>query len=294
MTTLQDMLARRRRKGSAPVGKPSPSATPHFGTAPISEDPASSRSVHVLVTTYNRPVALQRLIEDVRRSKGSHDVSMAVYDDASVADYGGARELVEAEAGWTWVRAAQNHGKRRFWAWINHLLADARQRPEDVFVMLQDDVRLCDRFFDRALNVWDRVEDRKRATLTLMRDARTSRGSWSGHPAVDCGPVFLTGWVDGIYLAHRRSFDALGWRLRKIQPSRWQNDPRRSSGVGEQASARLSAAGLRMYGVKHSLLVHAVGESKLNAVERRHNPLISTHFVDGPTVGQDLAMGRSK
>jgi hypothetical protein len=249
--------------------------------------------VRVLVTTYERPGALQRLLEDLVETRAAHDVSVVVYDDASKADYARCHALVERE-GWSWVRASQNHGKRRFWAWINRIFADQRDRTESVFLMLQDDVRLCDRFFDRALNLWNTVTDKSGATLNLMRDARTQTGIWTGHPGLDCGPVFLSGWVDGIYLAHRRCLSTLDYRVDAVAPVRWQKDPRKSSGVGQQLSGRLSKAGMRMYAVKHSLLVHASGDSKLNPVERRENPLTTTHFIDGDAAARELASGKAR
>lgn len=291
MTTLQEMLARRRR------ASPSPSASApkgprrrrrHFGNEPVSEDPAVPRRVRVVVVSYERPAVLDALLHDLERCRGGHEVSVVVYDDASGSDYSAPRATLDRLGG-EYVRASENHGKRRFWSWMNRVYADQRGRPEDVFVMLQDDVRLCDRFLDRVLNLWDRVSDPRRVTLTLMRDSRTATGAWTGALPLDAGPVFEVGWVDGIFLCDPRYFEALEWSLRRVDPGRWRRDHRRSSGVGEQVSRRLFAAAMGMYAVKRSLLVHVSGSSKLNPDERRHNPLLSTHFVDGDAAAKRLA-----
>lgn len=287
MTTLQDMLDRRRRASSK--GPSQAGSQLHFGSDPISEDPASPISLRVIVFTYERPDSLDALLRDIEACREHHEISVVVYDDASRANYAVPRATLERLGG-AYIRSPRNHGKRQFWRWVSHAYSDQRARTERLYVTLPDDMRLCDRFFDRVLNTWRRIIDPHKVALNLCRDdSRDGKTCWTDQVPIDCGPVFDVGWVDGAVLCNRRYFSALGWKLRPVRLTRWSENPLASSGVGQQISLRLSGKGLHMYGVKRSLVAHVGGPSKMNPIERRQNPLRALHFIDGEDAHQRLA-----
>lgn len=286
MTTLQDMLARQR--GGKKVNQ-APRKRHHFGFAAVSEEPPVPRKIRVVVLSYERPDALELLLQDLHGQRGEHEISVVVYDDASRLDYSSPRRLLD-EFGWDYIRSGKNHGKRGFWRWVHRIYAEQQRRPERLFVTLPDDMRLCSRFFDRALNVWTRITDPDKVALNLMRDnSRDGRPCWTDQRPQNCGPVLDIGWVDGAILCNRRYFKELAWKINAVDPARWRLNPRSSSGVGEQISWRLHGKGLGMYGVKHSLIAHVAGPSKMNAAERQRNPLLALHFVDGEAAHRQLA-----
>lgn len=283
MTTLQDMLGKRK-------GKPEPRRPfLHFGPDAVSETAPAPRAIRVVVLTYERPQLLVDLLNDIDAHRGGHSISVVVYDDASKADYSAVRGLLN-DRGWQYVRARQNHGKRGFWRWVNQIYADQQKRRDRTFVMLPDDMRLCDRFFDRALNIWERIEDPQKVSLNLLRDnSREGKACWTEQLPIDCGPVFDIGWVDGAIVCNRRYFRTLDWRVDPIDPNRWAYNSQASSGVGHQLSVRLYGAHMGMYGVKRSLVAHVAGPSTMNALERRKNPLIAIGFIDGEKAHRQLA-----
>lgn len=291
MTTLQDMLRRRKR---AAMRARAMSKTPSSSRLPRHR-PRSAKAtrIRVVILSYERPAHLCRLLRDVAAQRGVHDISIAVYDDASTADYAEPKAILD-HLGGEYVRVDQNHGKRGFWRWVDRIYADQRTRDEAIFVFLPDDVRLCRGFFDRALRIWTGIADPKKAALTLFRDTgRDGKPCWTDQHPQDAGSVLLTGWVDGAILCGRRYLEILDFSVRRVDPSRWRKDRTVSSGVGQQISLRLCAKGATMYGVKRSLLCHVEGPSTMNPEARRQNPLRAIGYIDGEDAHAALAKGES-
>lgn len=251
---------------------------------------------HVVVTAYDRPDGLARVIDDLER-EGLTGPRVHVYDDASPhIDQALDRRI--RGLGCELHRAERNHGKRLWWQWWNTILADLKPTlPEDgLLLALQDDVRLCRNFTAQALDLFAGIDDPKRATLHLQVTAeRAGIGTrcWTPVRATAHGDVLRTGWVDmGAFLAHRRLFDALQWRLDPIPGSRWLRDDVLGSGVGEQISRRTYAAGLGMYQVRRSLVVHDHTTSQMNPSARFRWPMRTVDFVDGDDEAARLAAAR--
>jgi hypothetical protein len=239
---------------------------------------APSRSIRVVIFTYERPQALLRLLRDLYASQGNHTLSVAVYDDGSKADYSAPLAMLEG-LGWEYVQAPKHHGKRGFWRWVSRAYAEQRKRSEPFFVFLPDDVRLCRDFLTRTLTAWDAVDDPDKVALTLLRD--TGRRNWTGvRPQPQRGAIHV-GWVDGAFACTKRYLQALDFSCPSVRASRWKADPTLGSGVGAVVSPALKAQGLRMYGVRQSLLVHCPLPSRMNPEARARNPLRTIEFIDG-------------
>ncbi|MFB4317353.1 FkbM family methyltransferase [Actinomadura sp. 21ATH] len=225
---------------------------------------------------------------------------MHIYDDASPRpDPALARRL--AALGCRLRRAPANHGKRRWWQWWNTILADLRSdletaRDDGPILVLQDDVRLCHGFAERALRLFAGIDDPAKATLHLHLTAERSAlgaSGWTAVRAVEFGDVVRSGWVDmSAFLAHPRLFAALGWRLDPVPAARWDRDDLLSSGVGEQISRRAHAVGLGMYQVRRSLAVHDESRSRMNPSARVRQPMRTTAFVEGDAAAARLAASR--
>ncbi len=238
----------------------------------------------VVITTYARPDGLGRLLDDLEREAPAGGLDVRVYDDAT-PNPGPRLEQRLAARGWSYRRAAANHGKRGWWRWWNTILEDLRTDPAQLFYVLQDDARLCDRFFERSLTLWDAIADPAKASLYLHLSAgRAELGSqcWTPVLAQPAGDVVQCGWVDmHALLCGRRLFDAVDWRLRPIAGRRWEREPHLSSGVGQQLSVRAHRHGLRMYRVDRSLTVHDGSPSLMNAAARERWSMETVGFVDG-------------
>ena len=238
--------------------------------------------VRVVVVPHERPDDLRRLLGDLHAQAKDHSFSVAVYDDCSThAGYGEIRALLKRR-GWEYHRNSRRVGKRGFAEWMAQICRSQLRGGHDHVFFLQDDVRLASRFFERALAVWGRIPSGQRATLQLMRDAgRDGQPCWTGVSPRRLRGVSHTGWVDGLFLAHRSALEVLSAAPPEIDPARWADDPTRSSGFGEHFSKLLHARGRTMFCVSESLLAHVGQASKMNPEARVENPAIALGFVDG-------------
>lgn len=251
----------------------------------------------VVVTTYARPDGLARLLDDLEREQPPGGLDVRVYDDAT-PNPDGATERRLLARGWSYRRAGANHGKRGWWRWWNAILEDLRRGAATLFYVLQDDMRLCERFFERSGTLWSAIEDRDRGSLYLHLSAeRAELGSrcWTPVRAEPAGAVVRCGWVDcAAFMCDRALFAALGWRLEPIGERRWQRREHLSSGVGQQLSVRAHALGLGLYRVERSLTVHDGSPSLMNAAARGRWSMETVGFVDGDEAARRHAVRRPR
>lgn len=243
---------------------------------------ASSRPYDacVVVTTYNRPGNLQRLLEDVQATRSRWDLRVRVYDDCSSTSYADARAVLAAE-GWDYVRAAENHGKKAFWRWMTRIYSELRKEPARYFFFLQDDVRLCSDFFDRAIGIWRGIDDPTKVSMMLVRDSNRQVGpGWTRARPVRFTATWRTGWIDCIFMAERRYLEALGYRVRS-PGNRWRRGSTLGSGVGSLNSKALYRKGLGMHCVSRSLVALVQERSQMNPRAREESPCWSVGFIDG-------------
>lgn len=239
----------------------------------------------VVVRTFNRPARLLELLEDIVRERPPNVLlRVVVFDDASRIDNTLARQLCD-EQGWAWVRHPQNFGKRKAWRAFDTMFRWLKPKlhPLDLCVFLDDDMRLCRGFFAQIASSWRSIRDRRKSTLHLMVDrSRQGKTCWTAiepKPYNDCATRIQ--WVDGSFVADASFFRALHWRMQPVPQSRWQTNPKLSTGVGRQISQRLVAASRNLYQVKRSLVVHAQCDSRMNPGLRKSQRLETVDFVDG-------------
>ena len=255
--------------------------------------PIHPQSIRVVVMTYERPGDLLKLLRDLYVCSQGYRISVTVYDDASKADYADVRTMLTA-LGWSYTRAEKNHGKRGHFKWISRSYADQRLRKDDLFIFIPDDVRLCKDFFARAISAWNAVTDGNKGTLTILRDSGGNRG-WTRPDSQDLGGYRNTGWVDGAFICTRVYLSALWFRVPHVPASRWAKNPTLGSGVGPATSRAALAAGLELFAVTRSLLVHTgVKFSTMNQAARKENPLLAVGFVDGEVEHDRLLFGRTE
>jgi FkbM family methyltransferase len=244
----------------------------------------------VVVTTYARPDSLALLLDDLERDAPAGGLDVRVYDDATPNPATEIAKRVRALGG-TYRRAAANHGKRNWWQWWNVILEDLRRTPARLFYVLQDDMRLCDGFFDRSTALWESIADPRKASLYLHLSAeRGALGSrcWTPVRATRDGEVAHCGWVDcAAFMGDRRLFEAIGWTLQPVAEHRWRSQEIMSSGVGQQISLRAHRAGLRLYRVSRSLTVHDCSPSLMSAAARERWTMETVDFIDGDEAARE-------
>lgn len=250
----------------------------------------------VVIMTYERPLRLLDLLNDILREKkkGYHDIEVRVYDDASCMDYAAPSALLQLNR-WRYIRAGRNHGKHIFWQWIDRVYMDLKRVSADtLMVFLQDDVRLCHEFFDKARAQWHAIADTRKTTLTLLMDSqREGRPCWTGFQPVRKGPVWQTQWVDQLFLADRRFLETVNFRMPPVSAYRWRANPNLSSGVGQTLSMIMHRAGRHMYCVDESLIAHMGHSSLMNGALRERETMQTVRFADGEKALRQLLHARS-
>lgn len=250
----------------------------------------AAEPLYIRIKSFNRPNRLRGLLNDIYRERPLSDLwSVIVFDDGSKVCMNEAAELCE-KLGFTF-RSLAHHGKQRAWALHNQMYETLREiEPEALVFFMDDDMRLCDRFFERAIGCWQSIADNKKMTLHLSVDsARDGKVCWTNFRPVKTGSlVRKTQWVDGTFMCGRSMLEQIGWKVDEIKPSRWKRDPNRSTGVGAQLSARLHRKGLALYEVIDSLALHVGFDSYYNETERARRPLRTVRFVGGNDAARRL------
>jgi hypothetical protein len=234
--------------------------------------------LQIIIPTFNRPSELRRLLSQINSEAQGYDVSVHVYDD-------GSSEPICVE--WTSypkiaslsISRSSNHGKKRYWKLVHRALSTMRSTNADYFYYLADDVQLVPNFFERSINLWDSIRDRRKVSLHLLLDQREGQPCWTKYQPhiinTPRGKVYKSQWVDMLMMFNRRFLEELEYRIDPVDPHRWDDDPSLSSGVGLQISRRLHQKMDSMYLVTDSLLIHEDEPSVMNPEERKRTPIVS-------------------
>lgn len=226
---------------------------------------AASDTTYLALSTYERPGPLADLLRDIIAERGERSLFVQVFDDASSADYSEPRAILERE-GWLFTRSPERRG---YLAGVRIAHAAARGHAGRHNFFLPDDVRLCDGFFDLAIDAWERIEDPNKMALNLLVDSREHSTCWTAQLPVDRGHVVSTGWFDGVALVPRDYFEHLDYAAEPWSP----------------VCRRLHADGYGLYRVRDSLVLHGHEPSVMFPDVRKKHPLHSVRFVGSARLG---------
>jgi len=243
-----------------------------------------SRKIQVCVTTYERGASLQRLLLDLEREGSTH---VRVYDDCSPKDdYSQCIALIERRA-WTWQRASKNHGRVSYPRFIDGIWQDLAKDPSaDLYVFLQDDNRLCARFFDRLVETWKSIDSSSKGAMMLLTDTRDTIWGAVERPK-PLGKADRIGWVDSMYMVPARTLRDFKFRFPVIGPQ----PAGQSSGTGIGLTRALRRLGRSMYRANPSLVAHVSIPSLMHGQEREKHPLHAKNFIDGEARHDQLLRG---
>jgi glycosyltransferase involved in cell wall biosynthesis len=270
-------------------GQPSNAVVPKENEATSSarvkthSSPPSRKKWIVVIMTYERPWRLLDLLRDLEEEKlNGVDVEVRVYDDASSSDYAAPKSVIDRN-NWHYRCAKKNFGKQRFWQWVSNAYAELKTiAPDTLLVFLQDDVRLCKQFFDRAESEWSAIKDPRKISLNILIDSqREGRPCWTGIMPKRAGRLWRTQWVDQIFVTDRRFLEAINFKVPPISVERWRLNSNLSSGVGQTLSLTLHKLGWHMYCVNESLIIHVESPSVMNGDVRKRENMTSVRFIDG-------------
>ena len=241
--------------------------------------------ISVCITTYERPEYLRHLLLDLERERAA---DVRVYDDCSQSDYATANAVVDRN-GWRRHRSSVNHGKEGYSRLIEDIWLDLRASPSDFYVFLQDDNRLCSRFFERLRKTWSRIDSSSKATLMLMTDSRDVIWGATRQPTRlgRAAKAERIDWVDMIHAAPSRTLRDFDFKFPGVSMPPCAT----GSGAGRGLTLALRQLGRKMYRANPSLVAHVGMSSQMHAEERKKHPLIVRNFVDGEERHSQLMRG---
>lgn len=229
------------------------------------------KKILVSIPTYDRPYYFEKLIEQIRKARNDFDITINVIDDASTLptlfifpDY---TELNLGKA--ILIKHESNYGKTKYWKTVNEFFKLIEVIPEqDYYFYLPDDFTLCDNFFNKAIEMWENINDRDKICLSLFTDKeRMQQSNW-----VEKIPdliqfnehhYYRSQWMDMCIISTRKFYEALDFTIKKVNPKRWKDYDAIGSGVGPQITKRLNKD-YSLYHVANSLCFEEEHESKMN------------------------------
>jgi glycosyltransferase involved in cell wall biosynthesis len=223
----------------------------------------------VLITTYNRPEMIYKLLDDIDRNKKNYKILVAVFDDGSTEKLDlSKRDVIK-------IGMYPNMGKKKYYVTYNATFSFVKNIKSKYFIYLPDDVSLVDDFFDESKRLYESITSPKKICLSILTDDRVNKSHWGYKNPKDLGEVLQTQWNDLCFICEKNFFELLDYRVNKISEKRWVNNSNISSGVGHQITQRLNGSDKFLYHVKNSLVYHGIHESKMNKGEREKNNLIT-------------------
>ena len=240
--------------------------------------------IQACITTYERADSLRQLLLDLEREGA---LRVRVYDDCSPrADYAQCCALI-ARHDWTWQRAQKNHGRVGYPLLIDGIWQDLAKDPSpDLYVFLQDDNRLCARFFDRLVETWESIDSSSKGAMMLLTDTRDTIWGAVERPK-SLGKADRIGWVDSMYMVPARTLRDFKFRFPVIPP----RPAGQSSGTGLGLTKALRRLGRTMYRANPSLVAHVSIPSLMHGQEREKHPLHAKNFIDGEVRHDQLLRG---
>ena len=221
-------------------------------------------NVNILINTFKREQQLKNLIKNL---KSHHRIYITIVNDGSKYD-------IPLNENITYIQLGKNHGKKEYWKVVNTLFKN--RVDADYYIMIPDDIIVDERFIDKAIHLWNCVNDPDKICLNLLVDkSRKGKKCWTGYEPKRrtwCGNVYWkTQWVDMCFIAERKFFN----EIQMINPINLtpKQLKTRGSGVGGQISKRLHEKGHAMYQLNKTLVKHGQFESVMNPELRKINPL---------------------
>lgn len=209
--------------------------------------------VLVNITSYNREQKLINLLNQL-------DCDTIVWDDCSEFNVPYCYKWDNQKKFFCFE---ENHGKYLAWKKFKSIFYKLRARNYKYFIFLPDDVVLCDDFVNKAIELWESIEDDKKISLSFSSPERTKHHNWTAYDSHKVGNVIKTQWNDLMFICEKDFLDKV--KIQPIDMERWQEDPTISSGVGRQISLQFHREGYSMYNVSEEIVTHiGNNDSKMN------------------------------
>lgn len=162
-------------------------------------------------------------------------------------------------------------GKPKFWEKWHFAFKIAEGSTDDFFLFTASDV--SDIQLEKIKQLHDKFKS-KPYVYNLVNDGRDM--CWNNFKPVvideETTQVFFT---DCGFFCNRIALEAINFKMREVDASRFVRRKDISSGVGQNLTAEFNRAGVKMYNPSKSLVYHGDHESIMHKEERLIHPLIS-------------------
>jgi len=187
------------------------------------------KNIVYLITTYNRPVSLRKLLEKIGNS------IVYVWNDGSKEDYSFINDFDNV----IYFENPRNLGKTKYWLTVTNLWQQIRLLHSDYFCMLPDDMMICDNFEEKAITLFESIDDNSKIAVNLYTDkSRYMKQCWTEFQPIEFENYLLTNWLDMAFIAKRKFFEVQNFFV--CNPGRdYSKTPELGSGVGASVSRRL-------------------------------------------------------
>jgi hypothetical protein len=224
----------------------------------------------ILITTYNRTLSLNNLLNQIKEQAYNKKIKIIILDDGS------DENLNELDSNITYIKILPNRGKKGFHKIIDYSFKLIKNIKSEYYFYLQDDIILKENFFQKAIEIFENIQDEKKIVLsTLICESQKEKSKWSDFKPIRKNDVYLCQWCELFFVTKYDFFELLNFQINEINKERWKFNNLLSSGVGEQITNRINNLNKNMYVVADSLILTTNEKSKMNPIEREKNPLIA-------------------
>lgn len=230
-------------------------------------------NILIWLNTYNREKLLMKFIKSVEKQKKDHQVDLFIFNDKSSDDY---EDIKRHPLTKIFYSTNEHCGKQGYWKLINQGLDYIRQyqKEYDLFIKTDDDMIVCDDFFDLCLSYWKAIYTPKIFSLDILSAPRQRGKTLKGNNLTlletQSGISFYqTQWVDMNFIFNVKAFDKIKFEIKNCRSGS------RSSGVGLWFTNTFLKLGYSMYQCPHSLLIHKDHESKMHSEMRSQTPIVT-------------------
>ena len=205
----------------------------------------------IFVFSYQREEMLRKVLTDIQGE------DFVVLDDGSDFE---CENMIKFK----------HEGKQGFWKkWVK-AFEIAKATKDDLFIFMGDDFLNID--LERIKEIHSQM--RGAYVYNLINDGRNT--CWVSKEPIphdeNTDRVFFT---DCGFFCNRKALQCINWKVREVNPKRFNNRPEISSGVGQNFTMQFNTARVPMYRPNKSLAYHGDHESVMHTELRKINPLIS-------------------
>ena len=116
-------------------------------------------NIHVLITTYQRPVMLKNLLEQIKQYDSDYNIRITVLNDKSSSAYDEVEIHAEKLFGsrLAFVRYDVHFGKKNYWRIVRDGFEMFAAHKADYYIQLPDDISLIPDFFNKAITTFNSI-----------------------------------------------------------------------------------------------------------------------------------------